>query len=164
MSITDNILFRLGRENATYLEEVVSIYYKDKSYRLAYFFQTAQCLRCGICGSCPITEIFVIKSENGEIKKIGKNCVNRLTNMEVSKWFRNYKKRRKNIINNSKKIECLSGLLKTCKNCGLSGNIPFEEVEKIRVMLERMVKGLELDWQQEALAESYLDKKKKLCD
>jgi len=84
--------------------------------------------------------------------------------MEVSKWFKSYRKKRENIIKNRKKIDGLSDLISSCKNCKLTCNIPFEKVEKIKTILERLSKGLLLNWQQETITQDYLDGKKRLCD
>jgi hypothetical protein len=116
-----------------------------------------------MCGNWSNPEIYIIENENGKRLKLGSSCIDHLTNREVSKWFNNYKQKRTNIIKNGKKIDGLSSLLKTCRKCGLSCEIPFEEVEKLRALLGRMCKGLNLSWEEDRIVEGYLDGRKILC-
>ena len=150
-----DVLFKLGREYAAFLEKVSPIHYKNETYRLINIFSTSLKMKCKICGSWSNPEIFVIENENGKRLNLGSECIDRLTNMEVSEWFRNFGKKRENIIKNSKRINRLSSLLNDCKKRELSCNIPFGEVEKLRAILDRMCKGLNLNWQQETIAESH---------
>ena len=186
ISETDSVLFRIGREYVSYLDQVVQksnealselsekygayidkvpqIYYKDKTYRLVNTFPMAQKVKCGICGRRPIKELFIISSNNEKTLKIGPFCIDRFTNMEVSTWISKYREKRKNIIENRKKIEGLSSLLESCVKCDLDCNIHFDEVGKIRIILEQLGKGLKLKWKQETFIKQYLNKKEKLCD
>jgi len=159
----DDALFKSGREYAALLEKVRPFPYKHKTYRLVNIFTSSQRIRCNICGNCPITVVFIIRSEDGQRLKVGNTCIDRLTNQEVSTWYRNYQKKRETIIKYSKKINHLSSLLKACKKCELPCSIPFRELEKIRTVLDQMCKGIRLNWQQEQIAEQYAGKKERLC-
>lgn len=161
---TDDVLLDLSREYATYLEKVLSIQYKNKTYRLVYVFHTSPQRKCNICGNWANHEIFIIENEDSKRLKLGSGCIDCLTNRKVSDWFRNYRKKREIIIKNRKKINCLSSLLNACKKCELSCNIPFAEVEILRTILERIYKGVNLNWQQETIAENYLVGKERFCD
>jgi len=160
---TDEVLFELSREYGDYLKQIMPVKYNHVKYQLINMFHTSHCMKCGLCGNCPISDVFIIESAYGKKIKLGNNCVNSLFNLEISKWFKSYRQKRENIIKNIKKIEGLSALISECKNCKLSCNIPFGEVEKLKELLELMCKGLNLSWQQESLAENYLDGKKRLC-
>ena len=154
---------KLRREYATYLGKVSPIIYKNKTYHLINIFSPSVQIKCSICGNRFNPTIFVVENENGIRLKLGSRCIEYFTKTPVSKWYKNYKQKQENIIKNSKRIDGLSSLLNTCKKCELTCVIPFGEVEKFRAILERMCKGLELNWKQETIANSYLDGRKKLC-
>jgi len=161
---TDTVLLNLSREYATYLGKVLPIQYKNKTYHLIMIFHTSQKMKCKICGNRSNPDVFIIENEDGKRLNLRSGCIDRLTNMDVSKWFRNYRKKRELIIKNRKIIDRLSSLLLACKKCELSCDIPFAEVEIFRAILDRMCKGINLNWQQETIVENYLARKKRFCE
>jgi hypothetical protein len=154
---------KLRREYATYLEKVSPFIYQNKTYHLINIFSPSVQIKCSICGNRFNPIVFVIENENGTRLKLGSRCIDHFAKMQVSKWYKNYKQKLENIIKNRKRIDGLSSLLNTCKKCELTCNIPFGEVEKLIAVLERICKGLDLNWKQETITNIYLDGRKKLC-
>jgi hypothetical protein len=161
---SNEVLSKLSKKYGVYIREVNSINYKNKVYRLINTFPMVQNVKCKICGNRPIKEMFILSSNDGNTLRIGPTCIDRLTNMEVSKWIIEYRKKRENVIKNSKKIDGLSLLIDACMKWNNPCRIRFGEVEKLRAILKQMSKGLDLNWKQETFIERYLNKEERLCD
>ena len=111
MTKTDDVLLALGKTFATYMKSVFPFQYKNKTYRLINNYVASPYTRCDICGNHPIIEVSVIRSEVGQQLRVGNDCIDRITTRRVSIWFKNYRRKRENVIRNRKYIDGLSLIL-----------------------------------------------------
>jgi len=153
---TDNILLALGRTIPEYLSEVGSFQYKGKKYLLDNNFVSSQSMKCNVCGNYPIIEVSVIRNEEGRILKACNTCIDRITNQNVSRWFKTFRKKRENIMENSKYIDGLSLILAAYERNELSFTISSEDVEKLHKTYVQMCNGLSPTIKQKQLAEHYI--------
>jgi hypothetical protein len=152
---TDEVLLALGTTTSEYLKSVRPFRYQDKTYRLINNFLASHYMKCGICGNYPIVEVSVIRTEDGDRLNGGNSCIDRLTGQSVSKWFRNYRRKRKNIIQNRKYIDGLSSILASYNKKELHFQISGTDIEKLHRAFERMLKGLNPTRKQEQLVRWY---------
>ena len=113
-------------------------------------------MKCSVCGNYPIFDVSVIRSEDGDRLNACNSCVDQITNQNVSGWFKNYRKKRENIIENRKYIDGLSSILATYERTELSFQISREDVEKLRTTFVQMCNGLNPRTEQKQLAECYI--------
>jgi hypothetical protein len=151
---TDDVLLALSRTIPGFIGSVGSFQYEGKTYRLVDNFAASQYMKCGICGNYPIFDVSVIRSEDGERLNVGNGCVDRITNQNVSIWFKTYRKKRENIIENRKCIDGLSSVLAAYEQNDFK--ISSEDVEKLRKTLVQMCNGLDPRTKQKQLAECYI--------
>ncbi len=84
------------------------------------------------------------------------NCIDQITNQTVSSWFKKYRKKRENIIENRKYIDGLSSILAASERNELSFQISREDVENLRTTFVQMCNGLNHGTEQNPLAECYI--------
>jgi len=113
-------------------------------------------MKCGVCGNYPIFDVSVIRSEDGDRLNACNNCIDQITNRAVSGWFKTYRKKRENIIENRKYINGLSLVLAAYEQNELSFKISSEDVEILRKVFVQMCNGLNPRTEQKQLAECYI--------
>ena len=155
MAKTDDVLLALSRTIPGCIRSVGSFQYRGKTYRLADNFAASQYMKCGVCGNYPIFDVSVIRSEEGDKLNACNNCIDRITKRAVSGWFKTYRKKRENIIENRKSIDGLSSMLASYEQNDLSSKISSEDVEKLRTTFVQMCNGLNPRTEQKQLAECY---------
>lgn len=161
MTKTDDILLELSRTFAAYIRSVFPFQYENKIYRLVNNYVALPYARCDVCGSHPINEVSVIRNSDGETLRVGNDCIDRITNRRVTRWFKNYRRKRENVIRNRKYIDELSLILIAYERNELTFQITDGDVKKLRIMLERMCRGLNPTRRQEQIAECYMRRKVK---
>ena len=161
MTKTDDVLLELNRKYAAYMKSVFPFQYAGKVYQLINNYVASPHMKCDICGNYPIFEVSVIRSEDGQQLYVGNNCIDRLTKREVSSWFKNYRKKRENVMRNRKYINELSLILNAYERKELAFQITQCDVEKLSMMLEQMINGLNPNRGEEQIAECYISKNAK---
>jgi hypothetical protein len=146
----------LSRTIPEYVRGVGSFQYKGKTYLLDNNFVSSHYMKCDVCGNYPIIDVSVIRNEDGGRLNACYNCIDRITNQNVSIWFKNYRKKRENIMENRKYIDGLSSILAAYERNGLSFKISSEDVEKLRKMYVQMCNCLNPRTKQKQLAECYI--------
>ena len=153
---TDDVLLALSRTIPGCIQSVGTFQYEGKTYRLIDNFASSQYMKCGVCGNYPIFDVSVIRSEDGDRLNACNSCIDQITNQNVSGWFKNYRKKRENIIENRKYIDGLSSILAAYERTELSFQISREDVEKLRTTFVQMCNGLNPRTEQKQLAECYI--------
>jgi hypothetical protein len=152
---TDDLLLALSRTLPECIQSVEAFQYKGKTYRLIDNFASSQYMKCGVCGNYPIFDVSVIRSEDGNRLNACNECIDQMTNRTVSSWFKTYRKKRENIIENRKYIDGLSSILAAHERSELPFQILGEDVEKLRKTFVQMCNGLNPRTEQKQLAECY---------
>jgi hypothetical protein len=88
-------------------------------------------MKCDVCGNYPIIDVSVIRNEDGGRLNACYNCIDRITNLNVSIWFKNYRKKRENIMENRRYIDGLSSILAAYERNELPFKISSEDVERL---------------------------------
>ena len=161
MSKTDDVLMELSKSFAAYLKSVFPFQYEGKVYQLINNYVASPPMKCQVCGNYPIIEVSVIESEDYRHLRVGNDCIDRLTNRQVSSWFKNYREKRENVIRNRKYIDELSLMLTASRRNELAFQIRACDFETLRLMLEKMVNGFNLGRREEQIAECYIRRKNK---
>ena len=156
MTKTDDILLALSRTIPQYVRGVGSFQYKGKTYLLDNNFVSSHYMKCDVCGNYPIIDISVIRNEEGGRLNACYNCIDRITNQNVSRWFKTFRKKRENIMENRKYIDGLSSILAAYERNQLSFMISSEDVEKLQKAYVHMCNGLNPTTKQKQLAEHYI--------
>jgi len=149
-------LLALSRTIPEYVRGVGSFQYKGKTYLLDNNFVSSHNMKCDVCGNYPIIDVSVIRNEEGGRLNAGYNCIDRITNQNVSRWFKTFRKKRENILENRKYIDGLSSILAAYERKELLFKISSEDVEKLRKMYVQMCNGLNPGTKQKQLAECYI--------
>jgi len=113
-------------------------------------------MKCDVCGNYPIIDVSIIRNEDGCRLNACYSCIDRITNQNVSRWFKTYRKKRENIMENRKYIDGLSSILAAYEQNELTFNILSEDVEKLRKTFVQMCNGLNPRTKQKQLAERYI--------
>jgi hypothetical protein len=158
---SDDVLLELNRKFAAYMKSVFPFQYEGKVYQLINNYVASPRMRCDVCGNYPITEVSIIRSEDCQPLRVGNDCIDRLTNRTVSRWFKNYRKKRENVIRNRKYIDELSLILTASQRNELAFQIRDCDFEWLRLMLEKMVNGFNPGRREEQIAECYIRRKNK---
>jgi hypothetical protein len=153
---TDDVLLALSRTIPEFIRSVGSFQYRGKTYRLVNNFASSQYMKCGVCGNYPIFDVSVIRSQDGDRLNACNNCIDQITNLVVSGWFKTYRKKRENIIENREYIDGLSLVLAAYEQNELSFKISSENVEKLRKTFVQMCNGLNPRTEQKQLADIML--------
>ena len=161
MTQADDVLLELNRKFAAYMKSVFPFQYEGKVYQLINNYVASPHIRCGVCGNYPIIEVSVIESEDYQQLRVGNDCINRLTKREVTNWFKNYRRKRENVIRNRKYLDELSLILTASRRNELAFQIRDCDFETLRLMLEKMVNGLNPNRREEQIAECYISRKNK---
>ncbi len=161
MTQADDVLLELNRKFAAYMKSVFPFQYEGEVYQLINNYVAAPHIRCKVCGNYPIIEVSVIESEDYQQLRVGNDCIDRLTNRKVSRWFKNYRKKRENVIRNRKYIDELSLILIASRRNVPAFQIRDCDFETLRLMLEKMVNGLNPNRREEQIAECYIRRKNK---
>jgi hypothetical protein len=149
-------LLALSRTIPEYVRGVGSFQYKGKTYLLVNNFVSSLYMKCDVCGNYPIIDVSVIRNEEGGRLNACYNCIDRITNQNVSIWFKTFRKKRENIMENREYIDGLSLILAAYERSELSFKIPSEDVEKLRKMYAQMCNFLNSGTKQKQLAECYI--------
>jgi len=158
---TDDVLLEFSRTFAAYMRSVFPFQYKNKTYCLVNSYVASPYTRCDVCGNYPIIEVSVIRSEDGQQLRVGNDCIDRITNRRVSRWFRNYRKKRENVMRNRKYIDEISLMLNAYEMNELAFQMTNGDVEKLSIVLKRMINGLNPAREEEQIAECYISRKAK---
>jgi hypothetical protein len=142
---TDDVLLELSRTFAAYLQSVFPFQYRNKTYRLINNYVASPYTRCGVCGNHPIFEVSVIRSEDGQQLRVGNDC----------------RRKRENIMRNRKYIDGISLVLNAYERNELAFQITECDVEKLSMVLEQMINGLNPNRREEQIAECYIRRKAK---
>jgi len=153
---TDDVLLELSRTIPECIRSVGSFQYRGKTYCLVNNFASSQYMKCSLCGNYPIFDVSVIRSQEGDRLNACNTCIDQITNRVVSGWFKTYRKKRENIIENRKYINGLSLVLAAYEQNELSFKISSEDVEKLRKTFVQMCNGLNPRTEQKQLAECYI--------
>jgi len=157
MAKTDEVLFELSRTITDFIQSIGSFQHKDKTYNLIDNYAASKPMECGVCGNYPIFDVSIIRSENGNRLSVGNECIDRIANHNISDWFKTYRKKRENILDNRKYIDGLSKILSAYMQNSLSPQIPSEDIEKLRDTLIQMSNGLNPGIEQKQHADSYIN-------
>jgi hypothetical protein len=125
-------------------------------YLLVNNFVSSPYMKCDVCGNYPIIDVSVIRNEDGGRLNACYNCIDRITNQNVSMWFKTYRNKRENIMENRNYIDGLSSILAAYEQNELTFDILSEDVEKLRKTFVQMCNGLNPATKQKQLAERYI--------
>ena len=153
---SDDILLELNRRFAAYMKSVFPFQYEGKVYQLINNYVTLRHMRCEVCGTYPIFEVSIIRSEDGQQLTVGNNCLDRLTKRKVSGWFKNYRKKRETVLRNRKYIDGLSLILDGSLRNELAFKITDSDIKRISLLLEKLINGFNPDRRESQLAECYI--------
>ena len=148
-------MLALSRTIPEYVRGVGSFQYKGKKYLLDNNFVASHNMKCDVCGSYPIIDVSVIRNEDGDRLNACFNCIDRITNQNVSIWFKTFRKKRENILENRKYIDGSSSILAAYERKELPFKISSEDVKKLRQTYIQMCNGLNPGTKQKQLAECY---------
>ena len=157
MTKTDEVLLELSRTANDFIQSIGPFQYKDKMYNLIDNFAASKPMECGVCGNYPIYDVSIIRSEKGNRLNVGNECIDRIANHNISDWFKIYRKKRRNILDNRQYIDGLSTLLAGYSHNALSTQIPNEDFEKLWDTFIQMCNGLNPGTEQKQLADSYIN-------
>jgi hypothetical protein len=157
---TDDVLLEYNRKFAAYVKSIFPFQYEGKVYHLINNYVASPHMKCQVCGNYPIIEVSVIESEDYRQLRVGDDCIDRLTNRKVSRWFQNYRKKRENVISNRKYIDELSLILTASRRNELAFQIRDCDFETLSLMLEKMINGFNPNRKEEQIAECYIRRKK----
>ena len=149
-------MLALSRTIPEYVRGVGSFKYKGKTYLLVNNFVSSHYMKCDVCGNYPIIDVSVIRNEDGGRLNVCYNCIGRITNLNVSRWFKTFRKKRKNIMENRKYIDGLSSILAAYKRKDLPFKISSEDIEKLRKTYVQMCNSSNPGTKQKQLAECYI--------
>ena len=155
----DDVLQDLNRRFAAYIKSIFPFQYEGKVYQLINNYVASPQMKCQVCGNYPISEVSVIESEDYRQLRVGNDCIDHLTNRKVSRWFKNYRKKRENVMRNRKYIDEVS-LLTASQKDELALQIRECDFEILRLMFEKMVNGVNPNIKEEQIAECYIRTKK----
>jgi len=113
-------------------------------------------MKCDVCGNYPISDVSVIRNEEGRRLNTCNTCIDRITNQNVSRWFKTFRKKREDIMENRNYIDGLSLVLAAYERNELSFMISSEDVEKLQKTYVQMCNGLNPTKKQKQLAERYI--------
>jgi len=153
---TDDVLLELNRRFAAYMQSVFPFQYEGKVYQLIDNYVASPHMRCGVCGNYPIFEVSLIRSEDGQQLHVGNDCIDYLTNRKVSSWFKNYRRKRENVIGNRKYIDGLSLILNGSRGSGFTFQISDSDIKKLSLLLEKLINGFNPDRRESQIAECYI--------
>jgi hypothetical protein len=157
---TDDVLLELNRKFAAYMKSVFPFQYEGKVYHLINNYVASPHMKCDVCGNYPIFEVSVIRSEDDQQLNVGNNCVDRLTKRQVSTWFKNYRKKRENIIRNRRYIDGLSLILEGSQGNELAFKITDSDIKRLSLLLEKLINGFNPDRSESQIAECYIRRTK----
>jgi hypothetical protein len=152
----DDVLQELNRRFAAYIKSIFPFQYEGKVYQLINNYVASPQMKCQVCGNYPIIEVSVIESEDYRQLRVGNDCIDRLTNRKISRWFKNYRRKRENVIRNRKSIDELSSVLTASQRNELAVQIRDCDFEILHLMFEKMVNGLNPNRKEEQIAECYI--------
>ena len=160
MTKADDVLLELNRKYAAYMKSIFPFQYEGKVYHLSHNYVASPYMKCQVCGSYPIIEVSVIESEDYRQLRVGNDCIDRLTNRQVSRWFKKYRRKRENVMRNKKYIDELSLILSAYQRKELADQIRDCDFEILRLMFEKMVNGVNPNRKEEQIAECYIRTRK----
>ena len=129
----------------------------DVSLGMAENFRRDETIeKCDVCGNYPIIDVSVIRNEDGGRLNSCYGCIDRITNRNVSSWFKTFRKKRENIMENRKYIDCLSSILTVYEYEEFPFQISSEVVENLHKTYVQICNGLNSTTKQKQLAEHYI--------
>jgi hypothetical protein len=156
MTKTDDLVLELRRAFAAYLNSFLPFEYENNTYRLVNNYVAAPWTRCDVCGNYPIKYVSVIRSSDGQRLRVGKNCIDQLTNRKVSESFSEFITKLENVTINRRYIDSLACILTACKSREHPCQISENDIERLNKAFELMCNGFNPTRQQEQLAEHYI--------
>jgi len=100
---------------------------------------------CQLCNKFPIRELFYItNTKTNEILIIGNVCIDKITNMKISKIFKDYKRKLERIKKNEKYFNIIGDLLTVYDNTPFDLYITDNEIQQIYKMQDRLEDGKNL--------------------
>jgi hypothetical protein len=157
LSRTDDALLDLDREVAVYLSGIPALRYKNKVYRLIDNYVAVPHMRCAVCGDYPLFEVSVIESEDGTTRlRLGDSCIDNLTGLGVSDWFKSFRRKRSCIMANRKYVDQLSLIIDVYDEKKLLSGLTSGDIEKLRGILEKICNGHDPSTSQMQMADSFL--------
>jgi hypothetical protein len=158
----DDVLLELNKTVAVYTRNVAPIQYNNETYRLIDNYIEVPYTECSVCGDYPIFEVSVFESDKGKTLRIDNKCTDSMTGQNVSQWFRDFRKKRQNIIANRKYIEQLSLMLEAHNRSSSALQITDSDVKQLSIILEQLYEGLNLTTAQQQIADRYVQSKVQL--
>ena len=149
-------MLQLSRTIPEYVHSVGFFQYNGKRYLLDNYFVSSNYMKCDVCGNYPIIDVSVIRNEDGGRLNTCYTCIDRITNHNVSRWFKTFRKKREILMENRKYIDGLSLLLAAYDRNELSFTISNEDVEKLHKTYVQMCNCLNPTTKQKQLAERYI--------
>ena len=149
-------MLELSKTISKYIHGIGSFKYKGKTYLLDDAFVSSHYMKCDVCGTYPISDISVIRNEYSNRLNACYNCINILTNQNLSRGFKTYRKKRENIIENRKYIDGLSSILVAYERDELPFKISSEDIEKLRKTYSQICNCLNPKTKQKQLADCYI--------
>jgi hypothetical protein len=146
----------IGRTIPEYVSGVGSFQYKGEKYLLDNNFVSSHYMKCNVCGNYPIIDVSVIRNEDGGRLNVCDGCIDRITNQNVPRWFKTFRKKRENIMENRKYIDVLSSILTAYEHKELPFQISSEDIENLHKTYVQMCNGLNPTTKQKQLAEHYI--------
>ena len=152
-------LQKLENSIPEYIKSVGTFQWENETFELVGHYISPTYEKCQVCGHYPIKEVFLIENTKTKEKfKVGNRCIDKITNRKISKWFRDYYKKEKNIIKNKKWINAVSGILEGYEKGELPVFVSEKGIQRLQRMLDRMCKGWNPTESQKRLASYYAEK------
>ena len=95
-------------------------------------------------------DVSVIRNEDGGRLNACYNCIDRITNQNVSIWFKTFRKKRENIMENREYIDGLSSIFAAYEQKELPFQKSSEDVKKLRKIYVQMCNGLNPEYKTKA--------------
>jgi hypothetical protein len=147
----------LSRTIPKCIKSVGSFQYNGKTYCLIDNFASAQHMKCDVCGNYPIFDVSVIRSEKGDGLNVCNDCIDQITSRTVSSWFKAYRKKRENILEDRMYIDGVSSILAAYERNELPFQISSEGVMILRETFVQMCNGLDPRTKDKQLAKYYIN-------
>ncbi len=138
---SDELLQELEESISEYIKSVGKFLHENNYYSLVRHYKSEVYLNCEVCGHERIVDIYVIKDESGKTWNVGNVCIEKLTNMQIKKWFEDYQKKKENIEANRELIDFSDEFVNRYDTYGFNYGIRKSNLERVRTSLERMCEG-----------------------
>lgn len=103
----EECLERLDEKIPEYVESIGNFRYENETYTLTNYYVSDLHKQCQICGHSPIREIYVVTNTKGETFIVGNVCINTISNQKISKWYKEYRRRRESLQKNKHILDAI---------------------------------------------------------